>query len=459
MEKNRGITLIALVVTIVVLLILAGVSISMLAGDNGIINQAKNANVQNAHGTVYEALKLEEQDYLTQKNLGKVEKDFITVLQDKGIIDSEYVIVVKTLVKEKLPTGAGSGTKDVYKLEESTELGKVASTGEVKIAEEDGNKIYDVVYYDKKGEKTKLGTIESHGENNDENSVESISEYYLYSYSDVSYENWMIGDSSLDIVLMYDEVVEKYKNKYLAELTKKIDELDTLSDEELFVIYANNQDFSGEGITFNTFEELMEYCCSKGIIDKKYETLKEFFLGISPQGGEVTDEDYNYTIQKLREMVKNNLLSELNDIKEDITVEIHDPNGKEYYDNNNFEITGMGKYEFTINVNEKEYKFKVSIDRYEIICGGYEACVYDFVDHKRLIVNSGTVSNEEFDITDEEIPKVTDEYEYGIFNYEDKYSIIRYGKWANSKYAICRLKLECDNIGYISGYVLEEFVT
>lgn len=42
-EKNNGITLIALVVTIIVLLILAGVSISMLTGNNGIITQAQNA--------------------------------------------------------------------------------------------------------------------------------------------------------------------------------------------------------------------------------------------------------------------------------------------------------------------------------------------------------------------------------------------------------------------------------
>ena len=34
-NKNRGITLIALVVTIVVLLILAGISVSMLTGQNG----------------------------------------------------------------------------------------------------------------------------------------------------------------------------------------------------------------------------------------------------------------------------------------------------------------------------------------------------------------------------------------------------------------------------------------
>ena len=40
MKNNKGITLIALVVTIIVLLILAGVSIAMLTGQNGILNRA-----------------------------------------------------------------------------------------------------------------------------------------------------------------------------------------------------------------------------------------------------------------------------------------------------------------------------------------------------------------------------------------------------------------------------------
>ena len=42
-KKEKGITLIALVVTIIVLIILAGVSINMLVGDNGIITQAQKA--------------------------------------------------------------------------------------------------------------------------------------------------------------------------------------------------------------------------------------------------------------------------------------------------------------------------------------------------------------------------------------------------------------------------------
>ena len=46
MEKNKGITLIALVVTIIVLIILAGVSISMLTGENGIITRAHEAKTK-----------------------------------------------------------------------------------------------------------------------------------------------------------------------------------------------------------------------------------------------------------------------------------------------------------------------------------------------------------------------------------------------------------------------------
>ena len=46
LKKNKGITLIALVITIIVLLILAGVSIAMLTGQNGILTQAQNASTQ-----------------------------------------------------------------------------------------------------------------------------------------------------------------------------------------------------------------------------------------------------------------------------------------------------------------------------------------------------------------------------------------------------------------------------
>ena len=48
MKNNKGITLVALVVTIVVLLILAGVSINLVLGNNGIIAKAKDAETKSA---------------------------------------------------------------------------------------------------------------------------------------------------------------------------------------------------------------------------------------------------------------------------------------------------------------------------------------------------------------------------------------------------------------------------
>ena len=58
MKKERGITLIALVITIIVLLILAGVSISLVVGENGILSQAKSAVAKNKNVTAKEDVAL-----------------------------------------------------------------------------------------------------------------------------------------------------------------------------------------------------------------------------------------------------------------------------------------------------------------------------------------------------------------------------------------------------------------
>ena len=57
-KNQKGITLIALVITIIVLIILAGISINLLFGDNGIINKAKNAGEVSEKADIEEKLKL-----------------------------------------------------------------------------------------------------------------------------------------------------------------------------------------------------------------------------------------------------------------------------------------------------------------------------------------------------------------------------------------------------------------
>ena len=60
MRKTNGITLIALVITIIVLLILTGVSIAMLTGDNGILTQVQRAKEQTENAAKNEAEILDE---------------------------------------------------------------------------------------------------------------------------------------------------------------------------------------------------------------------------------------------------------------------------------------------------------------------------------------------------------------------------------------------------------------
>ena len=57
-EAQKGITLIALVITIIVLLILAGVSIAMLTGQNGILTQANNAKNETELASAKEKVEL-----------------------------------------------------------------------------------------------------------------------------------------------------------------------------------------------------------------------------------------------------------------------------------------------------------------------------------------------------------------------------------------------------------------
>ena len=80
-RKQRGITLIALVITIIVLVILAGVAINTLVGENGIITQAQRARNETAQGQKEEAgglVSLEQQideaigkTYITEKGVNK----------------------------------------------------------------------------------------------------------------------------------------------------------------------------------------------------------------------------------------------------------------------------------------------------------------------------------------------------------------------------------------------------
>ena len=65
LKKQAGITLIALIITIIVLLILAGVSISMVVGENGVLNRAQDASKKTKYASEKEAIEFIVSDIKT----------------------------------------------------------------------------------------------------------------------------------------------------------------------------------------------------------------------------------------------------------------------------------------------------------------------------------------------------------------------------------------------------------
>ena len=85
-SKTSGITLIALVVTIVVLLILAGITISLVFSENGIISKSKNAKEQTEISKVREQLELAKGPEYIEGN-GRYNPDsYFERIEAEGII-------------------------------------------------------------------------------------------------------------------------------------------------------------------------------------------------------------------------------------------------------------------------------------------------------------------------------------------------------------------------------------
>ena len=151
-KQERGITLIALVVTIVVLLILAAVSISMLGGENGIITQAQNAKLETRAGEVEERVNLWKNEKISSKYTNATVKTEDELLEE---MKTDKILFEEEIDREnKLIT---IGTREIsYKLDgETGEVTLEPDTGKEELileyTVEAGDIIelpYDLVWYE-----------------------------------------------------------------------------------------------------------------------------------------------------------------------------------------------------------------------------------------------------------------------------------------------------------------------
>ncbi len=115
MKRNKGITLIALVITIIVLLILAGVAIAMLSGENGILKKAAEAKTKTEKAQLDEQAKLADYDidgYFAEKGYKyKCRYGYITGVTVKDAIIEDTVGTLKSYLPKGY-TVSGEGITD-----------------------------------------------------------------------------------------------------------------------------------------------------------------------------------------------------------------------------------------------------------------------------------------------------------------------------------------------------------
>ena len=161
-KEMKGITLIALVITIVVLLILAGVSINLLLGDNGIITKAKEAQDSYSKSAVKEKVGFLLNEYeidkatgenaefakFLRKNLqvGVAEKEdgsYSFILGDWQVVTSESKII--SIEKFKLDINKTYSSVTDMKNDTSLAAGKIVKTEGYYNKDLGGGAYYDIV--------------------------------------------------------------------------------------------------------------------------------------------------------------------------------------------------------------------------------------------------------------------------------------------------------------------------
>ena len=115
LKTQYGITLIALVITIIVLLILAGVSLNLVMGNQGILQQATKAVDKNKAGSIQEEIQLAIAEktieyYKNYDETSKTESDYIKEKLSEGITTSSGATITADSEGNLSYTDSNGGT-------------------------------------------------------------------------------------------------------------------------------------------------------------------------------------------------------------------------------------------------------------------------------------------------------------------------------------------------------------
>jgi len=112
LKENKGVTLVALVITIIVLLILAGVTLSMVMGDSGIFSKANKASSETTISSAKDAVRLATLEAVTDQ------------YDDNGAITT-----ANEITSENVATKVGAKLQDGYKIQDGKIMQGTTDTG------------------------------------------------------------------------------------------------------------------------------------------------------------------------------------------------------------------------------------------------------------------------------------------------------------------------------------------
>ena len=158
-KNDKVITLVALVITIIVMLILAGVSLSLTIGENGILSQAKNAVTKTREASEKEEIALGnaalEIDYMVAStNDPTIDRDtYVTKPKIQNLVkknkeNASYVTDGELTIEKELPTSNSNETILIIKVPKGSEeykyysVKKEKNNAEQELVIKDAFKIY-----------------------------------------------------------------------------------------------------------------------------------------------------------------------------------------------------------------------------------------------------------------------------------------------------------------------------
>lgn len=193
--KEKGITLIVLVVTIILIIIISAVTVNFAIKNNGLFSKTRNSVLQQENTQVVTAIQIQYSNFIYNYEY----LDFYDYIKAKTIIDTNGKINIVNLLGENNQYGNGQDS-DYYMIQRNPDIDKIN---------------YTISYTDKDGEKSIINVISDDNENifdvatkdsnqsssnNDIGIAEDFSSVNmdLWLYNEIQNNECSLGDTSND---------------------------------------------------------------------------------------------------------------------------------------------------------------------------------------------------------------------------------------------------------------------